>query len=92
MRKVGLEKELDDQPSIQSDAQPDVLSRSSEERVREFVSEIRKLAEADDWETALAHLRRLHPVDQGETLTGLSENVGLQLLDTLGPGETAEIL
>ncbi len=83
---------MNDQPSIPSDAQPEVLSRSSEERVREFVSEIRQLAETGDWDTALAHLRRLRPVDQGETLNGLIENLRLQLLDTLVPGETADIL
>lgn len=60
--------------------------------MREFVSEIRKLAEADDWETALAHLRRLRPVDQGETLTGLADSVRVQLFDTLIPSETADIL
>ncbi len=83
---------MDNQPGIPSDTQPEVLTRSSEERVREFVLEIRQLAEAEDWEMALAHLRRLHPVDQGETLTSLTENLRLRLLDTLGPGETAEIL
>lgn len=92
VENVGVEKELDDQPSITSDAAPDVLSRSREERVQEFVLEIRQLAEAEDWETALAHLRRLHPVDQGETLTSLTGNVRQQLLDALVPGETAEIL
>ena len=79
-------------PNPQSDIQPEGQSRPREELVQLIVQEIRQLIEEQDGDTALARFRQVHPVDQGEALTGLSESARLQLLEAVSPGETADIL
>ena len=57
-----------------------------------MVRETRDLLERGDIESALAFLRQIHPADQGDVLVEIDDQIRLDLLAGLAPGETAEII
>lgn len=66
--------------------------RHRENLVRALVRETRDLLERGDIESALAFLRQIHPADQGDVLVEIDDQIRLDLLAGLAPGETAEII
>ena len=82
-----------DQPQhISPDLQSEGQTRPREGLVQGVVLEIRQLMDDETGDSALARFRQLHPVDQGEVLASLAGGARLQLLETLTPEETADIL
>ena len=83
---------MDQPPNIPPDVQLEGQRLSRDELVRGIAVVIRQLLEDQTGDTALARLRQLHPVDQGEVLLGLAEDSRIQLLESLTLAETADIL
>lgn len=82
-----------DQPQITpADSQVDEQPRPPEEVIHELVQDIGRLLEDGQRQDALSHFARLHPVDQGEVLDGLSRSLRQMLLFDLNPAALAEIL
>ena len=83
---------MDQLPNIPPDAQLEEHALSQDELVRCNTLAIRHLLEEETGDTAVARLRQLHPVDQGEVLLGLAADARIQLLESLSLAETADIL
>ena len=82
---------MDQQPNIGPEAQPEAQSQSREDLVPAIVVNIRQLFEEASSDEVLARFRQVHPVDQGEALSSLSEDIRRLLLESLAPAETADI-
>lgn len=93
---VGLQGQLGDKMDQQTNNQPDVQPESQshirEELVQHIVLNIRQLFEEASSDEVLARFRQVHPVDQGEALSSLSEDIRHLILESLAPAETADIL
>ena len=83
---------MDQQANIQREIQPEAQSQPREELVQAIVVDIRQLFEEATSDEVLARFRQVHPVDQGEALSSLSEDIRRLILESLGPAETADIL
>lgn len=83
---------MDQQANIQPDIQLEAQSQPREELVQAIVVNIRQLFEQESSDEVLARFRQVHPVDQGEALSSLSEDIRRLILESLGPAETADIL
>ncbi len=83
---------MDQRPNTPPGLQVEEQVGAGEGPVKDIGFQVRQLIEAQDTEAALARFQQLHWVDQGETLTDLTENARLTLLDSLSPIETAHIL
>ena len=83
---------MDRGTNTQSDFQLEDQASAPEEMVQDFAVQVGRLIEAHNISEALARFRQLHRVDQGETLTNLTDSLQLPVLDGLSPAETADIL
>ena len=64
----------------QPEAQPEGQIRAREELVQHIVVNIRHLFEEATSDELLARFRQVHPVDQGEVLVSLSEDIRRMIL------------
>ena len=80
---------MDQQTNIEPEQEPESLAEVQtsprEELVQAIVLNIRQLFEAASSDEVLARFRQVHPVDQGEALTSLSEDIRRLLLENLIP-------
>ena len=83
-----MNQQADIEPEVQAEAQ----SQPREELVQAIVVNIRQLFEEATSDEVLARFRQVHPVDQGEALSSLSEDIRRLLLESLVASETAVIL
>ncbi|MDA0988390.1 MAG: magnesium transporter [Chloroflexi bacterium] len=81
-----------EEPTIPEGDQIPGEALSIEERTREEVEQVLRLMGDGDRNSALALFRELHPVDQGEALLGLGQELCWELLADLTPKETAQVL
>ncbi len=79
-------------PEAQPETRPEAQSQSREDLVPAIVVNIRQLFEEASSDEVLARFRQVHPVDQGEALSSLSEDIRRLLLESLATAETADIL
>ncbi|HIN05836.1 MAG TPA: hypothetical protein EYM65_06325, partial [Dehalococcoidia bacterium] len=88
--------EPEQKPEQEPESLPESLAEAQtsprEELVQAIVLNIRQLFEEASNDQVLARFRQVHPVDQGEALTSLSEDIRRLLLENLIPAETADIL
>ena len=82
---------MEQPPNTLPESQPELPGCSPEEMAQEMVREMHQLLE-EDRESALNQFGQLRPVDQGEVLVGLAESHRQDLLVSLTPGATADIL
>ena len=91
-----MDQQTNNQPDarteVQLEAQPEGQIRAREELVQHIVVNIRQLFEEATSDEILARFRQVHPVDQGEVLVSLSEDIRRLILESLTPAEIADIL
>ena len=87
-----MDQQTNNQPDVQPEIQPESQSHIREELVQHIVVNIRQLFEEASSDEVLARFRQVHPVDQGEALSSLSEDIRRLILESLVPAETADIL
>ena len=87
-----MNQQTNNPPEVQPENQPEAPGQTHEELVQHIVVNIRQLYEESTSDQVLARFRQVHPVDQGEALTSLSEEIQRLVLKSLVPAETADIL
>ena len=89
---IAPEQKPEQDPESLPESLAEAQTSPREELVQAIVLNIRQLFEEASNDQVLARFRQVHPVDQGEALTSLSEDIRRLLLENLIPAETADIL